>query len=343
MSKGINYLVRLQIMNTKKMLSIIIPNYNSGKLLKECVESIVNETDESIEIIVVDDGSTDRSIDEIKNFTGIKLIRQPNQGVSVARNTGLKAAKGKYVMFVDADDTLNGNWLLEVKKEIKLNNDLVIFNYNKDKFPQKIVDSSKKLRGNMMREYAKKMVKLPTLYMTVWGKLIKNSLIKDNNLYFDQDIKLSEDGDFIIQCLLKITSLSLNDYCLYNYRNNSSSVMRTFDTEKVENYLSALKKTNSKIPINSFLMDSYSFYIMMHFNLMMVHEVFDVENKMSYFQKRKMLKEVLNEKLVSKALQKIRLRQCKQKQTIPILLVKLKMYDIAALAFSLRSKQNHNK
>lgn len=119
--------------------------------------------------------------------------------------------------------------------------------------------------------------------------------------------------------------------------------MRTFNNSKVNNYLKALRISDVKLPSNSCLRDSFNFYILMHLNIMMVHEVFDVENNVNYLTKRNELKQILQTDVISKALRKIKISDCKEKQSIPIILLKLKLYDVAAVAFILRSKQNHNR
>lgn len=331
-------------MEKEKLLSIIIPNYNSGNLLRECITSIVSNINKYIEVLVIDDGSTDDSIDKIEEFSDvIKIIKQPNSGVSTARNRGLKEAIGKYIMFVDADDTLNTTWWDIVFKEVVKNKDLVIFNYTKDNSKVNIIDISKLLEGNQLQSYKGEMLKLPTLYMTVWGKLFKRSIIVNNKILFDSRLRLAEDGDFMLQFLVKVNSILLNNYTLYNYRNNSNSTMRTFDNNKVNSYLQAMKISNGKLPSDSYLKESFYFYVLMHLNIMMVHEVFDIENNIRYLAKRRKLRQILQTNIISRALQKIKISDCKEKQTIPIILLKLKLYDIAGLAFRLRSKQNHKK
>lgn len=331
-------------MTKEKLLSIIIPNYNSGELLRECVTSITSNMNKDVEVLVIDDGSTDNSIDRIKEFSNtIRIIKQSNNGVSSARNRGLKEAVGKYVMFVDADDTLNQGWSDVVLQEIRKDKDLIIFNYTKGDSKVKIIDACKLLEGKQLKKYKCKMLKLPTLNMTVWGKLFKRSIITTNKISFDRRLTLAEDGDFMLQFLLKVNSILLNNYVLYNYRNNNSSTMRTFDNNKVSNYLLAMKVSNTRLTSSSYLREAFNFYILMHLNIMMVHEVFDIDNNIDYLASRRKLKQILQTDIISRALQKIKISDCKEKQTIPIILLKLKLYDIAGLAFRLRSKQNHKK
>ena len=96
---------------SKPLVSVIVPIYNMDPFLRRCVASIMNQTLRELEIILVNDGSTDTSSDIIREMaladSRVKVINQVNQGVSAARNAGLKAAKGKYIGFVDADDLLS--------------------------------------------------------------------------------------------------------------------------------------------------------------------------------------------------------------------------------------------
>ena len=96
-------------------ISVIVPTYNSKKYLARCIESILKQTYKNIEILIIDDGSTDGTDDFMKetykNYDNIKYIKQNNSGVSVARNRGIKNAMGKYIFFVDADDTIDKNVL----------------------------------------------------------------------------------------------------------------------------------------------------------------------------------------------------------------------------------------
>ena len=93
-------------------VSIIIPVYNAEKYLKRCLDSVLSQTLKDIEIICVNDGSTDNSIQILKEYgSKIKVINQENQGLSVARNTGLKEAKGEFVAFLDSDDYYNKEYI----------------------------------------------------------------------------------------------------------------------------------------------------------------------------------------------------------------------------------------
>lgn len=322
-------------------LSIIIPNYNSGSLLKRCVKSIINSK-ENIEVIVVDDGSTD---DSIYTITGIdkriKIIKQQNSGVSSARNNGLDNATGEYILFVDSDDTLNDGWDKYLFNCLIEDRDLIIFNYLNDGNKQTIIKENKVIRENDVIDFSKKMLKNPTRYMTVWGKIFNLSVIKENHISFNENLRLAEDGDFMVQYLLHTRIIDERINYFYYYRNNKNSVMRTFDPRKVDDYLTALNITEKRIAVFPELKKSYSIYVLMHLNIMMVHEVFDIENPKSYSEKLEQLKEVIKKAIIKNAISNIKISDCKGFRMLPILAIKVRLYHVASVAFILRSRHNH--
>ena len=113
------------------MISVIIPVYNKDRQIIDCLNSVINQTYKNYEIIIINDGSTDQSerkiLDFIENKQNVKYIFQKNQGVSSARNTGIKAARGEYIVFIDADDYIDNDYF-EKLMEYK-NSDLVISGY----------------------------------------------------------------------------------------------------------------------------------------------------------------------------------------------------------------------
>ena len=120
----------------KGKVSVIVPVYNVGKYLEECLNSIINQTYKDIEMVIVNDGSTDNSLDIIEKFKNkdnrIKLINQINKGVSVARNIGLLNSTGNYIFFVDPDDYIEIDCINKLVEKINIDrSEMVIFNYIK--------------------------------------------------------------------------------------------------------------------------------------------------------------------------------------------------------------------
>ena len=118
--------------NTKKDISIIVPIYNAEKYIKKCVESLLRQTKEELEIILINDGSTDQTEKIIKTFQDprIRYFKNKNQGIGKTRNFGIQKAEGEYISFVDSDDTLEKTACEELYQKAKKDNlDVVVCNY----------------------------------------------------------------------------------------------------------------------------------------------------------------------------------------------------------------------
>lgn len=250
-------------------ISIIVPIYNVGEYLPICIESILNQTFEDFELLLINDGSTDNSYEICKKYkekdSRIQIFNQHNGGVSSARNIGLSNASGIYTIHVDGDDYVEINMLKELYN--LTNNgttDIVIadFYINTDKSVTNI-----KQRSNGKKENTIADILDGKLHGSVCNKLLRTSIYKDNNIRFDESIIMCEDLLFSIKFLLHVSSIKNAEkgYFHYVYRNNScvnSRSPRLFDsylsvTEKLENLLDNRFKrniTNFKIQIKKELL-----------------------------------------------------------------------------------------
>lgn len=217
-----------------KKISIIVPVYNVEKYVEKCIQSLINQSYKNIEIILVDDGSNDRSnkiIDEYaKVDSRILTIHQKNKGFSAARNAGLKVATGEYVGFVDPDDYVDYQMYETMLKKIELNmSDLAVCGFSKvtelsDKeeifeikdellSPKKCVEDLFDFRGG----YAIKP--------SVWNKLFRRDKIGD--LKFDENIGISEDLKFVVQYILKCNSIVYVKQAFYKNLQRDGSITRS--------------------------------------------------------------------------------------------------------------------
>lgn len=192
----------------KVILSIIIPNYNKEKYLKRCLDSIISQTNKNVEIIVVDDCSTDSSIDILNQYNNLILIKnKKNLGISDSRNVGIKYASGEYISFMDADDYLLSNYIELIIEKIKSNDDLYIFDVKKE-CNQKVY--SHNLDGQYsfeyyIKNYTKDFLK-PNISYWIWNKIFKKSILNKNHIKFKK-CNYAEDENFCIdyfQCTNKI-------------------------------------------------------------------------------------------------------------------------------------------
>lgn len=213
------------------IISVIVPVYNVEHYLTECVESIIKQNIESMEIILIDDGSTDSSgqiCDYYATKDGrIKVIHQANLGVSAARNTALEMAKGKYIAFVDSDDILAEGayaYLIKNSNEASLiMGQMQLMAENGELLDCKLVEESSISKDDFIFDlFAEK--RFPYLGYP-WDKLFLGDVIKKNNIRFDEEIRLNEDRLFVLRYVLHCQSILLGKKIVYYYRQRSAGVM----------------------------------------------------------------------------------------------------------------------
>ena len=215
-------------MNLNPKVSVIIPVFNTEKYIKRCIESIESQTYNNIELILINDVSTDKSLDIIKSFQdlydNIILINlKEKSGVSIARNEGIKKASGHFIMFVDSDDYLENTCIEKcVRVALKKKSDIVCF-------------------GNIevFQEKKKKSLKIKRIYAhTVWGKLFSLNFITKHKLKFLPNYWIGEDSIFCLETLLYNPKISYLNEALYNYLKYSENSLtkQPIDKVKSENY-----------------------------------------------------------------------------------------------------------
>jgi glycosyltransferase involved in cell wall biosynthesis len=209
-------------------VSVIIPVYNLENHLADCLDSILNQSLSDIEVICIDDGSKDDSLSILNKYAEkdfrIRVISQKNKGVSVARNSGLDIAKGKYVSFIDGDDTIDNNFLMKLFEIIeKYEVDVV---YSKLFFQESFLEFSGIIDKEKINTLLLPFFIKDAKYNSVCNKLFSNELIKKNNIRFPEGIKLGEDSYFNIQFLLFGNKVYFLDYCGYHYREVEGSATR---------------------------------------------------------------------------------------------------------------------
>ena len=246
--------------------SIIIPVYNVEKYIKKCLDSVFSQTEKDYEVIVVNDGTQDNSIELIKDYN-IKIINQKNQGLSAARNIGAKHATGEYLLFLDSDDYLEKNTLKEIKKSLKNNPDLVRFQI------REVFENGKKIdykEESFLNKDGVEAFKLITKYHFVenaWCYAIKKEYYKKEKYKF---LKGTYHEDFGLTPLIILKAKIVNSisYVGYNYLQRSGSIMNNLNYSKTKkkvddmfkhyNYLlDEAKKTNLDITLfKSFISNS---------------------------------------------------------------------------------------
>lgn len=230
----------------KYKLSVIIPVYNVEKYLRECLDSVINQNYTNLEIICINDGSTDDSLEILKEYEKIdkriKIHNQKNKGVSSARNKGMELSTGDYITFVDSDDYLDLN-LYEKAMEIIVENNADIVNFNL--IEQEKNGTEKKYTNLPFKIFINDSITAmqdERIFPAVWLKIFKRKFLIENNIFFAQDIYFGEDDLFRLKAFLisqKIITFP-DVYYHYRYRNNSCTKIITTE-ERLINTIKRFK------------------------------------------------------------------------------------------------------
>lgn len=220
-------------------VSIIVPVYNAEKYLQQCVESVLHQTLSDLELILVDDGSTDSSPALCDAYAAqdarVKVIHKPNGRAASARNAGLRAASGEYVAFVDADDWISPDMY---EKMLRTGADVTLCDYVRFQGERQLPFSQPNVEAGFYHKAQMREIIYPHLVMdgleypitiSNWALLIRREIIEKNHLSYREDIHISEDAPFGSEVLYCASSFAyLKGERLYHYRMTEGSSSRTY-------------------------------------------------------------------------------------------------------------------
>ena len=253
-------------------VSLIVTTYNKEKYVKRCLESIANQNYDFLQVIIIDDGSYDGTVDICNEFTekfnNFEMHSQKNMGVSNARNNGIRYAQGEYIMFVDGDDYLSLNYISGLMT--KFNSDLLQSEYSIIKKSNQYIYhlSEKKIFGLNNIESAIFDKDIFPFISVTWAKIFKTSIIKDNNLKFKNQ-SYGEDTIFIMEYLNYVDSIQFENINGYN----NVIIEGTLSRKRVKHLWSKLQ--NILLAANATFKNEYSqewlFLYIRHIKLMLLN------------------------------------------------------------------------
>ena len=233
-------------------VSVIIPVYNAEKYLHECLDSIVNQTLKEIEIICVNDGSTDNSLSILEEYrqkdNRITILTQENKGAGAARNAGLNIAKGEYLSFLDSDDYFDYTMLNKAyNKAVENNTDIVIFDtivfnsstkeyiktpwrFNRNNFPRVFPFTYRDITKGIFSAFSHE----------AWNKIFKRDFISTQGIFF-QEIRRSDDIFFVWSAMICANKIDIVDEPLIYYRRGLSSNLESTNDESPLDFYYAFK------------------------------------------------------------------------------------------------------
>lgn len=228
---------------TNPTLSIVLPVYNKEMYIQRCIQSILQQSYTDFELIIINDGSTDHSEKEIqkstRNDNRVKIYQYKNSGVSIARNHGIEHAKGKYLLFIDADDWIEEHYLETIIKQLTTEADIYIWGITKDKdnnTQEKVIPTiqGKYNQLDFLRLFIDEQYNHKEgLYGYIPNKLVKTSIIKEHNIQFNPTLRKLEDYDFYLSCYAHCQTVVCFPYTGYHYvygtQNSSGQLVKYVD------------------------------------------------------------------------------------------------------------------
>ena len=274
------------------LISIIIPLYNTSNYIRRCLESIIEQTYKAIEIIVIDDGSTDNSVHIIKEFFSfderIRIIQKKNSGVSDSRNLGIENAQGKWICFVDSDDYIEKDYI-EILYNYSIKNDVdIVYSGIKVINGDNIILKTNNCEAKILRDAGIKDVMRSlidncalednNINLQVLGypvaKLFKKSIVED--IKFEREISIREDALFNMDVLNNANRILMVGYFGYNYIIRPNSTMEKFHDNYDKEVFVYLKKCKERCERYNLGNQSYNISVlytyMMWIKLFLMHE-----------------------------------------------------------------------
>jgi len=273
------------------LVSVVMPVYNSEKYLKEAIYSILNQTYHNIELIVIDDGSRDNSVDIIENIKSDKIVffkNEQNIGVSATRNKGFSIAKGKYIALMDSDDT---STLYRLERQVKFlegNSKYGLVGGHFESFNKQLFFTRRKLRKLPLID---KQIEVNLVFlgaMAGGSTMMRSEILFKNNLEFDTSLKTAEDFD-LWRRISKFTKVTNIDELLIHYRKHRNNTTKDREKGKL-NKTKAIIKSFDDLSIN-------------------IHDLFDNKYKLkdlnSFLVLSAYLEDLINQNHISKQYDKI--------------------------------------
>lgn len=343
--------------NNQVKFSIIIPVYNSEKYIQKCINSILNQTYDNYEIIIINDGSTDNTLNIInsnyKKRNNMIIVNKENQGVSVARNLGIQHAKGEWITFLDADDWIEDNTLEIINQKIESNseieliqNNIYISNNHKSSNKYKVCANLIKKESTQKKEIIETIIcinygskKYGEKYgncRCIGGKFYKKSLLIDNKISFPNGMVTFEDGIFNLYAYFYSCATLIFNKNLYHYRQHSTSATHQIVNNQFErNSRIILEIMNF---INNCKTENYneSFYYC-------CYELLLILLKNNYLKEdyRKFIKKMLKIEFYKNSVKNVKYKFLNIKDKIKLFLLRNKLYYLLRCFYLINSNKTY--
>lgn len=292
----------------RELITVIVPIFNVEKYLNCCIQSIVDQTYRNLEILLIDDGSPDNSPAMCDDWAGrdsrIRVIHKENQGLGMARNTGIENATGEYICYFDSDDYVNVH-TIELAYDVlkKYNADYALFGYSHvypdgrisgfDVELQKTVFAGAEVTGALLpwliQQARRRETPCPFAF-SAWSGLLRRSILEENQIRFQSERQIiSEDTLYLLELYSKLQTVVLIPKPLYFYRINPSSLTKTFRKERQNKNNAFLAKARETVVKQGYGTEVWVRVVMLYHGFSVEAMKHIIRMPVSYREKRKLL------------------------------------------------------
>ena len=336
------------------LISVVIPIYNVETYLMQCIDSVLQQSYQNLEVILVDDGSPDncgRICDDIKKKDNrIRVVHKKNEGLGLARNTGLEYVTGKYVIFVDSDDWLDLNHIEKIYGELKRTKvDTVIHNHKLCDNSGAVLKTVGLLKTGVFTDVvpdillpmlaasdtSKRDVFLP---VSAWSKLFSVDIIKEHGLKFINEKEcLSEDIFFDLHYFAYSKRAVIIDSPGYNYRYNQNSISKSFDEQRLTRMFKFYENLRLEVKKNARVHELIQHRVERCYLIRCRSTIKAIVNsQISYSRKRRMIKEILRHPYTIEALKNFPIHNQNMDVFLVSMLMKLRLSSLVYWVFFLK-------
>lgn len=312
------------------MISIIIPAYNAEKTICRCLESAL---DQEAEIILADDGSTDATLRLAEKYgERVHILRLPHGGVSAARNAGLDAARGEWVVFLDSDDALLPGALDRLRPTMTDDVDAVCGTICRgNETPRLRGREAICLTGHALMDY---VLADPTNCLTVhaWAFRIRPDMPR-----FDPDLRIGEDSDWVLRCLYRARQVVFIPAPVYRYTISADSTVHKWREDQEKDFLKMLKKLSLSAAGNE---KNWPLFVLTNYLLILTHVVFHPANPNSRKKQLQAAEELRENPLIADAFDRADLRQLSRAKHVVLACLKRGWIGPAWVAVKVRQRMN---
>lgn len=314
------------------MITVIIPAYNAEKTICNCVESVLNQNREA-EIILVDDGSTDATCRSVEAYSShIQILRLSHGGVSSARNAGLAAANGDWVVFLDSDDALLPDALATLERYMSPDVDAVCGGICRGN--EKRSSGSKAVAYLVGHDLINFVLADPTNYLTIHAWAFRN---KQQMPSFDSSLRIGEDSDWVLRYLYTAGKAAFVSAPVYRYTVSNDSTVHKWREDQGADYLKMIEKISLGAAEKE---RNLPLFVLTNYLLILTHVVFHPANPGTRKKQFKTAQELRENALISDAFEKAKLSNLTCAKRLVLACLKRNWTGPAYIAIKIRQRKN---